>query len=1531
MQKETVIKSLKWTYKIVRSILFTTIIVAVGLFTLLYTLLAIPPVQNYLKKQIQEELCVFFNSKVELGHLNFKPINELIIEDAVIYDHNQKECIRIGEVGAGINIWRFIFGQKIEVTYVELLNFKADIYQTAENEPLNIDFIIKAFEPKDKTKSPTKFDLKIHNIVIRNGEASFSRLWKERKKDGTFDPNYIAVNDFSGDITIPKLSNDYSEIDLRRLSLKEKSGLQIKDLSGFIKIKPKSIDISGLTIQLPESEIKINRLILPKVFFKNTDESNKLRINLKLEKCRITPSNLACFYPALSAFDVPVKLSLDVYGNKQFLSVENLILNASDYGFNVGLSGLVTDYLHPDKINVRVDSFKLSATSSAISNVAGLVPSLETDKTLKEIIEKLGNINIELKGKYLSAKHYVEANTSVKTDLGEVKMDGYGSLLNDIIKGKLDIGIPQFNFENITSYSPVKGVTDIKLGVKGSVNLKNPIASEGKVDVAVGKLNILDRVVTGLTGSISKNGNSYKGKLGINDTNLNGEILASITFAGEDTRWDIETTINDFDAYSSFLSDTPDSGFELSGKISVHGKGNSIDNAVGTLNLMDFSFTQWNGKNINLPDLSLRIDMLDDGTRRLTLSSGILEFHLDGDYKLSKIPGMIKETLWKVCPAIFKPFENDGSCGSGMFELAFVDAEPIIEFFDIPLIPLEQLKITGSFDGETNHIELSTDIPYIEYGVSKLITDTYFNLDVDGLYGTANISSGTVFPTKKGLLKLDLDLQGRNGRYDLDLAFNRGRNVAFYGDIALTVGIEKDPVTDGLEISAFFEPTLLHLNDAAWAVEESEITYTKDRLDIRDFCIRHEDQFVFISGDSAPSGEGEITVTLADMSLDYVFETLNIPHVTFGGNATGAITAQQIFTEDPVLKTNGLSIKDLSYNSSVLGNADISAYLDLPDKKIGIGAVIREGENTVATADGGVWFGRDSLAFDFKADGVNIGFMQPFMSAFSSDVRGKASGNALLYGTFSDIDMKGTMVAKDAEILIDFINAYYTGSDTVYLSPGKIDIPGFRVQDRQGHTAVVEGVLTHNCFHDPVFRFMIKDMDNLMVYNTNARINPFWYGTLYASGAGEITGRPGLVTIAADVETSPGSDFTFVLSDQQEAVKSNFITFTDKRKEKWLEIQAKFKDTDEDDEIPEYLRRFYEKQQQQVAATVPDIYKMDFRVSVTDDVKFNLIMDPIAGDKITAFGSGAMSMTYSSQTDELRLYGKYILDKGTYNFSLQDIILKDFSIKPGSTIAFSGDPYTGILNLTAAYKVNTSLTELDQSFANDRELNRTSVPVEALLKVSGVLTSPNIDFDIELPTVTEETAQKVKSIISTEDMMSRQVLYLVALNKFYPPEYMVTSNSGGEWASVASSTISSQLQNMIGQITDKFTVAPSIRSDKGDFSDIEVDIALSSQLFDNRLLINGNIGYRDASNSSTTFVGDFDLEYLLNKKGTWRLKAYNHFNDQNYYLKSALTTQGIGIVWRKDFGLPRKQEKDKVRKKDEDEDEAKGKAILTIE
>ena len=265
------------------------------------------------------------------------------------------------------------------------------------------------------------------------------------------------------------------------------------------------------------------------------------------------------------------------------------------------------------------------------------------------------------------------------------------------------------------------------------------------------------------------------------------------------------------------------------------------------------------------------------------------------------------------------------------------------------------------------------------------------------------------------------------------------------------------------------------------------------------------------------------------------------------------------------------------------------------------------------------------------------------------------------------------------------------------------------------------------------------------------------------------------------------------------------------------------------------------------------------------------------------------------------MYGSYTVNNGSYNFSLQDIITRDFSITSGSTVSFRGSPMDATLDINAVYSLQANLADLDESFVTESELTRTTVPVHTILKISGDLTHPDIGFDIELPTVSADIDSKMRSIISTDEMMNREIIYLLALNRFFTPDYSIGQNGNNEWVSMASSTISSSLGSILGQISENWNISPNFRSDKGDFSDMEVDLVLSSQLLNNRLIFNGNFGYRDKRYNSTNFVGDFDIEYLLTESGNLRLKGYNHFNDRNYSMRTALTTQGIGIMYTHDF------------------------------
>ncbi len=86
-------------------------------------------------------------------------------------------------------------------------------------------------------------------------------------------------------------------------------------------------------------------------------------------------------------------------------------------------------------------------------------------------------------------------------------------------------------------------------------------------------------------------------------------------------------------------------------------------------------------------------------------------------------------------------------------------------------------------------------------------------------------------------------------------------------------------------------------------------------------------------------------------------------------------------------------------------------------------------------------------------------------------------------------------------------------------------------------------------------------------------------------------------------------------------------------------------------------------------------------------------------------------------------------------------------------------------------------------------------------------------FNIYLPNADEETRTYLRNAITTEEELSRQFLYLLVMNSFYPdPSYRSTSGSSsatsGTSAMAVTTTemLSNQLSNWLSQISNDFDV-----------------------------------------------------------------------------------------------------------------------------
>ncbi len=1498
-------------YRVARGILFTAIILVVALYLAAYILISVPSFQGQLKGIAEREASAFLGSEISIGEMSIMPFNEVRLHDVTVLDKDGEKCGRVETLGAGISLWRLLTERRIEFSYAEIIGLEVAVRQAKEGGPLNIQYIIDAFKPKDKNKKPRQYDINLRNIVLRKCSASFDKEWMPFRKDYSgMDFNHVYIKDLKADINIPKISNDDVKIDLRRLSFKVSGGLSVQTISLRAHMTPHSLSVENFVVKLPSTELRPSDFRLE--FDGYADLLNSLKEgdhHVVMVDNFVAPSDFSWLLPKLRDYTDPLTLSLDVAGNLNSLRLSKFSLESEDGSFSLDLSGEADSIGNKKNLKVIVDDVKLRVSESdmerlwydfivlprngdnEMSRAGSVLPrngGASLPKRVEDILSRSGRIEISATGEAHPSSGDYEADCNLSTLCGDIFVSarteslrkGTGNIQAELFTEGLDIG-------RLLADSTF-GMTSLDLTFDGSLHGKD---FNGHAVASVPMIEMKGKTYGGIFAELWKEGKEINADVSCDNEMANMKASASAIVDGVASRIEMSANIGFFKPSMAGILKKYE-GYTFSGNVEADIVGNSPDNAQGKVELTDLNFFSAEKKSISLDKIMLESATMDS-LRRIAVNSDWIDGEIAGRFKFKDAVAGLQCMISRVVPSIVGCNDHQKESQSDLdFKFLLKPDNSVAEFLSIPYRLLVEIPITGSLHTGDDLASLKIDIPYLQKGRDKLVRDTRLNLDIAN--GIARIDAATTMPAKKGDMSVGLNIVGENDNILADVNWETIDNSFLNGAISLGARLHRDELSRNPEIEVDIVPSVFEFGTAKWNIDRSNISFNDGILDVKGLKIWHEGQFIDIEGKASSSATDSIRVRLADIDVGYVFDTLNINYVTFGGIATGDLTAYGVLSKNPVASTDNLRIKEMSYNGAVLGDGRIKSHWDNNQKKVAIGAEIKGDGASRSSIDGGIWVTRDSLSFAIDADRVPVGFLQPFMSAFTSDVKGYASGKAKLFGTFSDIDLVGKILADSLSIKLDYTNVTYHGTDSVILNPGKIIIPSFRLYDKKGNSALLTGELTHRYFHDPRFNFRISDVSNMLCYDTNAKINPDWYGTFYGNGNAVVRGWPGAVSVSVDMTAVGASNFTFVLNDTQAAEDYRFLTFTDKRKEAREALKA--------DSVPAVLAAFRKKAES--ANNSPSKFMIDIRGTVTPSTLMTLVMDPVAGDKITTRGNGNIQVDYDSESDEMQMFGKYTLEEGNYNFSLQDLILRDFKIRRGSSISFNGDPFNAMLDITASYRVNTNLSDLDKSFSTDKDLARTNVPVDAMLMVDGEMQHPDITFDIELPTLTQDVERKVKSIISTDDMMSRQIIYLLALNKFYTPEYMGTSGSGSELAAVASSTLSSQLSNMLGQLTDKFTLAPSFRSDKGDFSDIEVDLALSSRLLNNRLLLNGNFGYRDRSTSQTTFVGDFDLEYILSNNGNLRLKAYNHFNDQNYYLRQALTTQGLGIIYRKDFDNP---------------------------
>lgn len=1433
-------------------------------YTLLMVLLHIPCIQNFIGTEVASALCNTLGTKVTVGRVDLGFLNRLIIDDVTIYDKADKAMIRASRLSANIDYYPLTRG-KISVSSAQLFGLKGIFYKKDSVTAANYQFVIDSLSSKDN--SPKKaLNLRINSLVIRHAAIKYDR-YDIPKTPQRFNAAHIDIKDISAHVILPVITDDNINITLKKLSFKEASGLDVRNVSFAAHADKHHAYVKDLNIKLPQSSVDIDSVGATYKYTGDSPELASARFSGSIERSFVTPCDLTCFIPQAKAFIQKVYLDASFSGTGRHLNVSRLGLRSADGNTALSASGFI-DYSSKGRKSFRADISDMRIDGGTIKALAG---NGNTGNGAAGIAEKLGRICFKgfIKGK----EKQLSAAGTVGTDAGNASFEAG----IDERKFHAKVIAEDINLERILEDGSF-GKLSADMAISGTTG--NGIETVG----ATGTISALDynRYRYGnitLDGKYGKG--MVEGRIAMNDVNGTVDIQGSIDIKDKRHPADITATIRNLSPAALNITERwHDARFSTD--ISAQTYGTGIDDITGKLSLSGFLMAG-NGSIYRMERLDITAE-----ENAMHMRSDFGSIDIDGKVRYTELAQSLTNIIGDKLPTLPDLPQMKGTSGNNFSLRADItDTRLLDAVFGVPLEIQSPVSISADMDDRDKSINIRSRAGRFLYD-GRMFKDFSLDISTSGDTLSANASIKKVMDNGK-----DMAMNVTAAAADNKLSTSAGIQLNQKRPVTGVINAETEFFrTEGGNPAAHIHvrPSHIMINDTAWNVLPSDVVYSKNHIIFDNFAIEHNNQHIRINGLATENAADSVVLDLREVDVSYILNLVNFHSVEFSGLASGRACVRSAFG-NPDAEAR-ITVGNFRFQNGRMGTLHAGVTWNKADKQIDIDARATETESAYTVIKGYVSPERNYIDLGMAAHNTNIEFLESFCGSFMDNVSAHANGKVRLYGDLSEINLTGTLVADGKVDITPLNTTYRLENDTIRLMPDNIVFNADTIRDRNGNIGIVTGNLRHKNLTRLTYDLNI-DAKNLLCYDFRTYNNSTFYGTVFGTGQCRIKGGHGKTSMDVNLTPEKGSFIEYNAASPDAITNRHFITWNDRSA------------TNGTDTLAAEGQKDMDKTEREEIEYTSDMY-INFLFNTTDDFTLRVLMDQASGDHIALNGSGSIHASYYNK-GAFNMFGNYNINNGIYKLTMQNIIKKDFIFQPGSSIVFGGDPYHAALNLKAVYTINgVSLSDLQigKSFSGN------NIRVDCIMNIGGTPQAPHVDFDIDLPTVNSDAKQMVRSLINSEEEMNQQVIYLLGIGRFYTQN---TNNAGEDdtqpsqtslaMQSLLSGTISQQINSLLSSFvnTGNWNFGANISTGNEGFNNAEYEGLLTGRLLNNRLIINGQFGYRDNANATTSFIGDFDIRYLLYPNGNLAIKVYNQTNDR-YFTKSSLNTQGIGIIMKKDFG-----------------------------
>lgn len=1429
-------------------------------------------IQSYLTQYLAVELGNKLETQISIDNISISFFNRFLITNLYIEDQSGEPLFFSKKVK--LRIRRFNRYKNL-LTIKSLYFNEADVHIYTDSTGLNnLTFIFEAINKTNKKPEEEKLKLVLESIGFTDSKINIKSSG-DTKSNSDIDLQNLTFSDFNTRLSNLHFTGDTVNFEIRHMDFIENSGFVANNFKAALHFNKTNFNFSNFFLETPFSEVSASNLSMN--YNDYSDFSNfieNIDLNLNLRSSFIGLSDLSYFSPIFKNIDERFLISGLITGTISDLSGEKILLAAKNHsgfkgGFNIiGLPNIDETFMYYD-----IDLFQTHLTDLESINFKNGYKIV-----IPEGFEGLGAIRYS--GRFTGYLDDFVAFGVTETDIGKVStdilikpsVDGGLSFQGKVKTQSLAIG-EVIKENNLLGNLSMSAIVDASIE-NGSIsaNLEGIIDSLDLNDYLYQNIN--------LSGYLSKR--IFDGLFSVSDPNIKMDFKGKIDFSDKIPVFDFTADVMRIRPYYLNINKSDPSYF-ASFLLTSNFTGIDPDEINGEIKLIN-SFFQRSDEYLQIYDLSI-VAMNSPDSSALRIRSDILDADIFGKYKVSTLSQSFTELASHYLPSFSADDEEadaisqDADTNRFGYSIRLKKINRVLEFFTRDYEIGDNSLISGNYNFESYATLFDANIPSAGMK-NKKWENIRLNAKSDSL-----ITHFTMFADN---LRLNEDLAMENieissaianDKLSLKLNWKNDKKVNYTGNIDMLASLSNNAETDNIMVDVELFPSYFIFRDTVWNLPHSFMHIDSTSIQIDSFSINYLNQNFLVAGTISENKEDRLNLLVENFQISLLSVFSNSENLSFEGKTTGIASLSSAYSS-PILMAD-LNLNDFVINKENLGDASIKASWDNSSNSIRILANCIKGSSNILNLDGFYTPAANFIDLSLDFDKIRLLSIEPFAKDLVSDIKGLGSGSLRLNGNFNKINLNGEIELFKASFFVDYLKTRYSVSDRIQISNNNILFNNIGVKDEFANEGKLNGIITSRYLKD--FNLNLKfETENFSFLNTNEFDNELFYGKVFAGGIINFSGPPTNLFMEINARSEKNSVFYIPLFGAEEVNKTDFIQFT-----KFSDIK-----TNEEDSNGRY----------DVNLTG---LSMDFKLEVTPDAEVQLIFDPKVGDIIRGRGNGDLNLSISA-LGKFEIYGDLIIDEGDYLFTLQNIINKRFKVKKGGSIIWNGDPEDATIDLEAIYSLSTSVYELAPE--PEEKLKR-RIPVECHILMKDKLMNPTIKTDIVLPTADQETRNIVNNSINTEEELTKQFLSLLVINSFYSEtsdKAYSSYNAANVAGTAASELFSNQLSNWLSQISNDFDLGLNYR--RGDeISSNELEVALSTQILNDRITINGNLDVaadQAAKTSATTntnnIVGDFDIDFKLTNNGKVHLKAFNRSND-NLTFQTSQYTQGFGVFYREDF------------------------------